>query len=605
MDSSSAKPRPPTSRRHSVTGLAPFVLWGALLAYTLAATVVHRPVYWPDAGYNAYCAWMTGQGLVPHRDFWESHPPGLYLVLAPLLRLVGFSHGFTAACSIGVALVLALLCAHATVRLANAPRSLGMLMALAVATIYLNLSHTVWGAYGVRFEDWVLLFGLSGLHLILVRPKCSSHLRLEQLRLLLAGCLCGIGVLCKPAGLAPLAAAILACIWPSGGTPLGGRARTALLVATGSVIPVVVMVTWLGAHGGLRGMLVDLLGYLPHYIPSCHAALRRAARAVGSNVTVATALAVVPLLASHLRRRSAVAPRGIEAFAFWPLLLAWLVLESVMLLAQRTFYSYTFMNLHACLLYVGSVAFGLLWHEVRGGKPVSVICVGLGILLSLSYVLLWNAREGIYSAASLARGSIALAVALVAGVLLTMLAKTTEPARRVMCSGFFCLVSLVMLLPNVNAPLMVVPDTQCVTKEQSLGLRLREVRKRVGGNMVCLDVSPSLFLWAQWRPSVYYWLATPLYVKAFCTDPMWAEVAEAIESPETTIVEIWQEWYPFEDQKEGRPYSFPNYRRAQSILFREYRKVFEEPVWYGRPVSIWARRGVDAECERLLASTAQ
>jgi hypothetical protein len=35
---------------------------------------------------HAHAAWCVAQGLIPYRDFFEHHPPALYLLSAPLFR---------------------------------------------------------------------------------------------------------------------------------------------------------------------------------------------------------------------------------------------------------------------------------------------------------------------------------------------------------------------------------------------------------------------------------------------------------------------------------------------------------------------------------------
>jgi len=43
---------------------------------------------------HAHAAWCVAQGLIPYRDFFEHHPPALYLLSAPLFRAMSPGDAF-------------------------------------------------------------------------------------------------------------------------------------------------------------------------------------------------------------------------------------------------------------------------------------------------------------------------------------------------------------------------------------------------------------------------------------------------------------------------------------------------------------------------------
>ncbi len=63
----------------------------ALIVLALALRVpllVHAPLG-DDEGEHLHAAWAITQGQVPYRDFWQSHPPLFYYLMAPVFTLMG------------------------------------------------------------------------------------------------------------------------------------------------------------------------------------------------------------------------------------------------------------------------------------------------------------------------------------------------------------------------------------------------------------------------------------------------------------------------------------------------------------------------------------
>jgi hypothetical protein len=64
------------------SGLAPAVT--AMVA--ALAAVLQEPINDDDV-YHLHSIWLTGQGALPYRDFFEFHPPGMWILLGPIARL--------------------------------------------------------------------------------------------------------------------------------------------------------------------------------------------------------------------------------------------------------------------------------------------------------------------------------------------------------------------------------------------------------------------------------------------------------------------------------------------------------------------------------------
>jgi len=54
-------------------------------SYTLRLSLLHTRTFDPDELQHAHAAWAVHQGLLPFRDFFEHHMPGIQFMLAPML----------------------------------------------------------------------------------------------------------------------------------------------------------------------------------------------------------------------------------------------------------------------------------------------------------------------------------------------------------------------------------------------------------------------------------------------------------------------------------------------------------------------------------------
>jgi len=71
-------------KKESRFSLTPFILINVLLFLTWGSlTGVNH-----DTSEHLHCAWMVSRGLIPYKDFWQHHPPLLWLILAPLFKIL-------------------------------------------------------------------------------------------------------------------------------------------------------------------------------------------------------------------------------------------------------------------------------------------------------------------------------------------------------------------------------------------------------------------------------------------------------------------------------------------------------------------------------------
>jgi hypothetical protein len=64
--------------------LIPFILINALVfaRWGWLTGICH------DTSEHFHCAWMISQDLIPYKDFWQHHPPLLWLILAPIFKIL-------------------------------------------------------------------------------------------------------------------------------------------------------------------------------------------------------------------------------------------------------------------------------------------------------------------------------------------------------------------------------------------------------------------------------------------------------------------------------------------------------------------------------------
>ena len=234
---------------------APGSLWPVATALAVAlcalfALEVFNLPIWNDEFEHVRSAWLISQGQVPYRDFWQHHPPGLWLALAPLVGALPQS--VVALWGVRV-LSLAAIGWSVVVAGVRTPPLIGQGLprrrALVCAALLAACVPTAQLGPIVRAETlaglllvWGVVFGLKGL-----RGRGGA--------MLLSGLLVGGAVALTPK-FVPLAVA-----WPLGVLLGASRAKArrqlgplALWLA-GCVAPVVALGAWLQCAGVLREAL--------------------------------------------------------------------------------------------------------------------------------------------------------------------------------------------------------------------------------------------------------------------------------------------------------------------------------------------------------------
>jgi len=139
-----------------------------LLAICLGALVLRLspffrhdgPLGWPidyDEGVYTAATLLLTRGLLPYRDFFFAHPPGVIVLLAPV---IGF---FAPATAMSVARIAIACCSAVTVYALGrtVARQVGWPSALFAAALYASWPHAVVAERAVMLEPLLNLFGIA------------------------------------------------------------------------------------------------------------------------------------------------------------------------------------------------------------------------------------------------------------------------------------------------------------------------------------------------------------------------------------------------------------------------------------------------------------
>jgi hypothetical protein len=121
-------------KKESNFSLLPFILINALffLVWGWLTGICH------DTSEHLHCAWMVSQGLIPYKDFWQHHPPLLWLILAPIFKIL-----------------------RPTVLIFDAARIFSLFLFTLIAFIGWKISRTVWGKKARLPVYLLMLFSVS------------------------------------------------------------------------------------------------------------------------------------------------------------------------------------------------------------------------------------------------------------------------------------------------------------------------------------------------------------------------------------------------------------------------------------------------------------
>jgi hypothetical protein len=208
-----------------------------LAIFRVATLTLHRQ-FDTDEFEHIQAAWLMSRGLVIYRDFFEHHPPLLYLVVGPLVRAGGELDRLVAA------------------RLAMVPFAIAI-VALSGAIAH-RLSGRLGGALAAALLSTVVVFQQKSIEVrpdvpatafLLAAILCATAPRLTSARLTAAGLAWGIALLFTPKVLFGLPALAAVVWWPG---PHVTRARAFGALAGGVFALLAAAAGYLWLHGALE-----------------------------------------------------------------------------------------------------------------------------------------------------------------------------------------------------------------------------------------------------------------------------------------------------------------------------------------------------------------
>jgi hypothetical protein len=231
--------------------------WGVLaLTVALSLGIRTRLLDVPlerDEGEYAYVAQLVLDGVSPYTAAYSMKTPGVALVYAPFVRLLGDTPAAVRACLMLVnaaTIVLVFLFAC---------RLLGRAEGVVAAASYcvLSLGPGVHGLFA-NAEHFVIAFALAGLLVLLTANESR-----RPLAFLVGGVLLGLAILMKQHGVAFAVFGGLLLLVPREGAP---RRMPAAMFALGALLPISLLVLALWWTGGLRPFLFWSIEYAWRYL---------------------------------------------------------------------------------------------------------------------------------------------------------------------------------------------------------------------------------------------------------------------------------------------------------------------------------------------------
>lgn len=216
-----------------------------IVATGLALTVLSAPLGTRllDEGYILYNSWRLASGAVPYRDFFMLYPPGMFMLLGGLMRLVGATVWVGRVTVVVCALLVALL-VHALSRRFTDHGS-----ALAYAGISL-----LWGVplYNSPFPNWYALPLLMGALWVASREDVSPFPDA-----VLVGGLVGIAAMVKQSiGVLAAGAFFVLLLMVFGAND---RRRAVIAYLVGLVFPATLIGLWLFSRGVFGQFVSDVV----------------------------------------------------------------------------------------------------------------------------------------------------------------------------------------------------------------------------------------------------------------------------------------------------------------------------------------------------------
>jgi len=202
------------------------------LSYQFIIHLNTRFVDWPE---TVFFSWIVSKGLLPHRDFFELHNPGLYYISGFVFRLFGPSLEF-----------------------------LRWEVAALMAMLFFVLLELQFYGNGIWFEQFVAPFLLMAAYVLYGYETHSTDCDRTR-RMLLAGVLLGIGAVVKqPVIWNFIGVAFFICFWnvTTKTTPLSQVARQVFWLGSGFAAPLILNLAYLSLQGAGQQYIHSAL-YVP------------------------------------------------------------------------------------------------------------------------------------------------------------------------------------------------------------------------------------------------------------------------------------------------------------------------------------------------------
>ncbi|MCE5215936.1 hypothetical protein LLH03_02790 [bacterium] len=220
---------------------------GVLIAGTLVGLCLCRAPDW-DEMEHMHSSWLVGHGLLPFRDFWQHHSPLLWILLGPVVRLLGHTGivcDFARVVAFSVSALGCVLVVFLARRLARVPVTVAC-----TAFLCLGLASPL-EFHDLRPDLFANALALGGL-LLLVSTRSPWPV-------FASGALLGIAGAFTPKHLPLVAVLPVVILWEG----LGAR-RTAEVVAAhlmGFLAGLAPLALWLAFHGLVGDFLFWVVQY--------------------------------------------------------------------------------------------------------------------------------------------------------------------------------------------------------------------------------------------------------------------------------------------------------------------------------------------------------
>jgi hypothetical protein len=348
-------------------------LWLVGLAAVVASWAICS-LWWPfgwDQGCFAYVGDVINHGGMPYRDAWDPKGPLAFYVFAALQFVFGRQmwaiRGLDVVLAAGAGYAAFVIVSRFATRFAGIATALLMVLAFA--------SFGNW--YTAQPDGWAAL-GLVGTVALLVHDREGASVR----DVAVAGFIIGCCALLKPLYSVYLLLVVCA-VWPAVQSERAAGVRRVALSTGFYLLPIVLVVGWIAAHGALADMIdvhvrfhVERMGTEPEFQMS----ITRAVQITLGVFTVVPLLAVAAPAAAlgvgylvREERRPAV------------MMTLWVLLSLALIASQRKFLpqNYSWHPLYPPIVILAGIGLARLWESATPqGAPVRWLVIAAVLLMS-------------------------------------------------------------------------------------------------------------------------------------------------------------------------------------------------------------------------------